>query len=342
MFFFSLRVHIIFVVALLFWRGDASAALGYGALLVFARVVIVSARWLRAATSSYWSMLKWSLKTLQRIAMSRQRCAHCVDLLCVCLDGPIGAGKSTAAHRYTGPVECEQVPPELLAQFQREPRKAAALFQLRMDASRRAALQRTLRRGAAAGQKLVVHDRALLGSRAFAAWNYVCGSLTHAEYTACCAAEGGASLYATLDAQLDAGASPLLVLLFVTPVSVCRERVAKRSGVDASTPQRYLAGLSLMHALLLGQLLRAQRANGARTVVRAAYTLGDGARERGRCACAALGAHWCEPGALVDDQRHSAELSLSAAEAERMAELGFGAQRVWRESEWLRAIGARE
>jgi len=334
MLFFSLRTHVVVVVALLIWRGDGQAALGYVALLLLARALQLLGRALHAFGRSYWVALCWTGASLRRVALARERCAHCVDARVAWLEGPIAAGKTTAAAAHDGPVESECVPPALLAEFQRDAKATAALFQLTMDARRRAAWLRTLCRPSTG--TLVVHDRALLGSRAFAAWNYVCGSLTRAEYDATLAAEGGESLYATLAAQASGGAPPLLLVLFATPVALCHKRVAARGDSDAATPVRYLAGLSLLHALLLRALLDEQRA-ARRVVVRAALALGTDARRAGACCCAALGARWGALRAQINAASHATRLELTPAEAARLGELGFDARREWVEYRWLRA-----
>jgi len=225
------------------------------------------------------------------------------------------------------------VPASLLEEFQRAPQKTATRFQLTMDAARRAAWNRTLQSGAA---PLVVHDRALLGSRAFAAWNYVCGSLTRAEYDTCLATEGDAPLYDTLASAASALRQPVLVVLFATPVAVCRERVASRDDSDRATPLRYLAGLSLMHALLLEHALRQQREAGGSALLRVVCGSGDEPQASSRCLCATLG-RTATPRTYITAERHATALALSEAEAARMGELGLPGKRKWREHEWLAA-----
>jgi len=165
----------------------------------------------------------------------------------VCIEGNIGAGKTTLITELRAldyNVVHENVLPRLLELFYAQPDKYAFVLQMVASASRLSIINSELLFG---GSALTFLDRSIVGDYAFAAANYVLGNLSCDEFLAYRESVGG-SLKEVVEMTLPKSAS--IVYLRVSPEE-CAKRVVARDGVDASVSLEYLRVISAAHELAI-------------------------------------------------------------------------------------------
>ena len=248
------------------------------------------------------------------------------------LEGNICAGKTRLANWLDKcrnvQVHFENVPEDVLERFNKT--QDGVEIQRVMGRMRCASL-----RDSVIGRATThVHDRSVIGCRAFAYWNYVLGNLSRRTLTDYLAECGGPLLR---DADwFDRRSAPaqIRVVYLPLPVATSLERLAQRPGVDQRTSERYLLGVSLMHALVLYSFAR-HRSDSFRFALSSSDIVGDMSRAAeaicgsagdctGRCRLALLEQACAHDWYAINLLEYKGHLALSPDELGRLSELGDG------------------
>ncbi len=177
----------------------------------------------------------------------------------VLLEGNICAGKSTYARDVARTndgvqVHLEKVLPELHRAFIKQPEIYGFALQMTMAERRTMLLQRVTERDFAPP---AVVDRSVIGDYAFAAWNYVIGSLSEVEFRQVYCDDFANKPSLMLQRFVMGNQSrPVMVVYLCQPALVCAERLANRTGDDQSTSIEYLRGISIAHSLAMADVAR--------------------------------------------------------------------------------------
>jgi len=274
-FFLPWKLHLAIIIVLLFWRKDTTLAASWvGAMLSLRFIALylwvcwafvrASARWTwRAWLATYHFLFRFLPLSEAEIDLIQQ---HALLGRVVMIEGIICAGKSTiVSHLRQCPrigVYDESVPPEVLARFNES--GDGTEIQLVMGERRRAQASNSLMRVSRAPRSVgALHDRSLVGCRAFALWNFIAGSLSREALDAYLA-------LAKRDVveDFDVVERRATVLYIAVPVRMALKRLALRPGPDQGTSEKYMLGVSLMHAAVLASLLRPAALNKHQVVVR--------------------------------------------------------------------------
>jgi deoxyadenosine/deoxycytidine kinase len=176
----------------------------------------------------------------------------------VILEGSICAGKTTILKKYSeahansppSATYYEYVNQHLLKLFYKDmPRYCFTLEVVSMEMR-----ANTLDRAYADRNHDSVIDRSMFGGACFAAWNYVLGNLSAAEY---------AMYTQTFEEKFriflhgcKLKGIKLKVVHVQTSSRICLERLRERVGVDTHIDERYVLGLAIMHAIILPHLAK--------------------------------------------------------------------------------------
>lgn len=283
------RVHLAICLVLLFWRKDHTAAVSWLGAMIALRLVLLYfyvcysfVRWIAGAILRAWRGAYRFLFHFLPLAPSREatlREQHAAVKKVIMIEGLICAGKTTiVSHLRQCPnivVYDEAVPQDVLRRFNESGDGTEIQEVMGRRRRKNAAESVELVRQ---GERAVVHDRSLVGCRAFALWNYVAGSLTRE------ALERYLSLAnaSVADDFARLGRAEVVVLYLPVSVQVALDRLRKRAGPDQDTSEKYMLGVSLMHTLVLTSLLK------ARTNVSVLFYTSDGVDDLaadGECAC---------------------------------------------------------
>lgn len=178
----------------------------------------------------------------------------------VVLEGNICSGKTTFAQRMRrtlGPesgfqVHFEKVLPELHRAFIKDPVRFGFALQTTMAERRTMLLQRVTE---ASQPAVALIDRSVVGDYAFAAWNYVVGSLSEEEFRTVYCNDFGSKPSLMLQRFVAGNQSrPVLLIYLCQPAVVCASRLASRTGDDQATSIEYLRGIAIMHSLALADV----------------------------------------------------------------------------------------
>jgi deoxyadenosine/deoxycytidine kinase len=328
--------HGVLLFALLTWNPNWRVVLIYAALVIVARFTLLYF-WV------LWTFIRLTfvivVEGLQNIfyflfrfmptdSNTAERMVEqhvLVGKLCL-LEGNIAVGKTTVVRELAkcpvGEIIQEGIPQDMLADFNRTHDGNA--FQLRLGVKRITDIVRCATELAVCtanparmvnelGSHRKIVDRSIIGCRAFAFYNYVIGNLSGT----------------TLDTYLMLSSAELkqffeekmngvkvVVLYMPVPAHVCKERLMKRTGPDQGTTEQYLLGISLMHALVLINLLRSHPRS-VRVLLYESSASSDYS-VRG-CVCQRLKkATLLGPSTLAPLENFSGVLDLNLAERERL------------------------
>lgn len=183
--------------------------------------------------------------------------------LYVCIEGNIGAGKSSLAEALGAPGACpalgesvivQQEPAEgrnpYLADYYRDPKRYALGMQVYLLSQRRR-MQMAAQALCLSGHASVIADRSYFGDRCFAEVQRDLGYFSEADFATYL------SLHKDMQAEL---LYPSAFIWLASPVSLCQERIARRrseiegreceSGIDADYLTRLDGAIArMMHAM---------------------------------------------------------------------------------------------
>lgn len=338
------RLHLLIVIVLLFWRKDHTGAVSWLGGAIVLRIIVLyfwACWWLvRSFVTLNWRAwrrfyhflfsflpLETSPPPAVPVAPALAAERHALTKRIVMLEGLICAGKTTVAlHLARCPlvvVKEEAVPDAVLRRFNES--HEGTEIQMVMGARRRvhAAESAALITMSPCG---VVHDRSLVGCRAFALWNYVQGSLSRAALDAYMALAGR-----KISDDFGGIRAPITLLYMPLPVSEALARLRRRAGPDQGTTEQYMLGVSLMHALVIRALLRVPALDVTVQLYSSHGTQEeeDASQRRGEaavCACQHLkraGTRAAEIRGLAELRNYDGTLHLNADDgaAERLAEV---------------------
>jgi deoxyadenosine/deoxycytidine kinase len=257
------RVHLAICLVLLFWRKDHTAAVSWLGAMIALRLVLLYfyvcysfVRWIAGAVLRAWRGAYHFLFHFLPFAPSREatlRERHAAVKKVIMIEGLICAGKTTIVSRLRRcpniVVYDEAVPQDVLRRFNESGDGTEIQEVMGRRRRKNAAESIELVRQ---GERAVVHDRSLVGCRAFALWNFVAGSLTYEALARYLDLANGK----VADDFARIGRAEVVVLYLPVPVRVALGRLRQRAGPDQATPEKYMLGVSLMHALVLVSLLK--------------------------------------------------------------------------------------
>lgn len=204
-----------------------------------------------------------------RLRKHKQQRDHPMPLssgMTVLLEGNICAGKTEFMRTVESfrsrnvVVHYEMLVRGLHAAFVKDPLKYGFALQMLMCERRCYMLSRAIASVNQQTNKTVFLDRSLVGDYAFAAWNYIVGDISEAEF-AMYQVQYGVVPSLMLQNALRNGGKKIVIVYLHAPARVCKERLDSRPGADQNTSLRYLMGISLMHICALINVYTSFRQN---------------------------------------------------------------------------------